>query len=78
VRWAVSGTNTGGRFDVQYKVGNGNWKNWRQNSSAKEAVFGQDDKPLAPATGTTYRFRARSQRGDAQSAWSPVKNYVHD
>ena len=53
VEWAVDGTNTGGKFDVQYKVEDGNWKNWFQNTTKLRKVFGQEDKPVAFQTDTT-------------------------
>ena len=77
VKWATASTNTGGRFDVQFKVGDGTWKNWLANTQTRQAIYG-DDEPTALEAGETYRFRARSQKGDAQSAWSPAKVYTHD
>jgi plastocyanin len=75
VEWAVDGSNTGGKFDVQYKVGDGNWKNWLQNTTKLKKVFGKDGSPVAYDDSKTYSLRARSQKGtDADgkvSGWSP-------
>lgn len=75
VEWAVDGSNTGGKFDVQYKVNDGNWKNWLQNTTKLRKVFGKDGNPVAFVESKTYSFRARSQKGtDADgkvSGWSP-------
>jgi plastocyanin len=71
VKWAGSSTNTGSKFDVQFKVGTGDWRNWKTNTESGQAVFGKDGKPVEVKTGKVYRFRARSQKEGAQSAWSP-------
>lgn len=74
VRWATGSTNTGTKFDVEYRVGSGSWKAWKKNTSAAHAVFGGARQPSVTA-GKTYGFRVRSQKGDGQSEWSPVKTF---
>jgi plastocyanin len=76
VGWATDGTDTGSAFDVQYKVGAGDWKNWKNDTSQLEDVFGQDGDPVPVRADKTYRFRARSQEGVDVSGWSPVRT-VH-
>lgn len=73
VRWASGATNTGTKFDVQYRVGSGSWKTWKNNTSATAAAFGKAGRPLSVKPGLSYSFRARSQKGDDESRWSPVK-----
>ncbi len=73
VKWATGTTNTGTRFDVQYRVASGAWRNWKSDTAATDAVFGRAGQPLTVKAGTVYSFRARSQKRDAESGWSPVK-----
>ena len=72
VKWAGSSTNTGSKFDVQFKVGTGDWRNWKTNTESGQATFGKNKNPVEFQAGKVYRFRARSQKGDSQSKWSPV------
>lgn len=56
VSWSGS-DNSGGsglaRYDVQYRIGGGDWQDWRTNTTATSATFsGAQD-------GVTYSFRAR-------------------
>jgi plastocyanin len=76
VKWAASGTNTGNRFDVMYRVGSGAWKTWRNNTSARSLVFGKGG-PVAVARGKSYSFKVRSGNGTGsiQSGFSPVKSF---
>ena len=76
VRWATEGSNTGTAFDVQYRVGSGSWKTWKNDTSAAAAVFGKADDPVAVGSGEEYSFRARSLKGDAASRWSPIVTYT--
>lgn len=73
VTWAAEGTDTGSVYDVQYRIGSGVWKNWRTDTSLLSGVFGQNGSPVAVQADKTYRFRARSQEGNAVSGWSPIK-----
>jgi plastocyanin len=73
VLWATGATDTGSTFDVQYKVGAGNWKNWKTNTSQLEDVFGKDADPVPVRADKTYKFRARSQEGVDVSGWSPTR-----
>lgn len=75
VTWATTGTNTGSRFTVQYKVGSGRWKTWLSQTSARSAVFGSGGRPARARAGTSYRFRARSHSGDNASSYSPVVSF---
>jgi len=77
VRWAATGTNTGNRFDVMYRVGSGAWKTWKNNTSAKSMVFGARSQPVSLARGKSYAFKVRSGEGTGarQSGFSPVKSF---
>ena len=77
VIWATNSTNTGSKFDVQYRIENGNWKNWKSNTSSNRATFGKDHEPVHIQSGTSYFFRARSQKSGNQSGWSPKRVYNH-
>jgi hypothetical protein len=77
VSWALSGTNTGTRFDVRYRRGTtGVFTNWKVDSLSRSGVFGQGGAPVAVAPGQTYQFQARSQKAPSQqSGWSPVLTF---
>ena len=75
VKWAAAGTNTGTRFDVQYRVGSGAWKAWKTTTSAKSAVFGARSAPVRVVRGKSYSFRVTSKIGTARSSLSPVKTF---
>ena len=74
VRWALTGTTTGNQFDVHYRVGtSGTWKIWRNDTTARAGVLGQNGQPVQVLPGRTYQFRARSQKTPTQpSGWSPI------
>ena len=78
VRWALpgttTGTTTGNQFDVRYRVGtSGTWTLWRNDSSLRVAVFGQNGQPVQVMPGLTYQFQARSQNTPSKpSGWSPA------
>ena len=81
VSWALSGTtttatNTGNQFDVRYRVGTSpTWTLWKNNTSARSGVFGQNGLPVQVVAGRTYHFQARSQKSAAPnqpSGWSPT------
>jgi hypothetical protein len=81
VQWATGNSETGNRFDVQYKVESGDWKNWVKNTDDIQRVFGEGNSPVELDLGTTYRFRARSQKGTEDSkvsGWSPGKPFFYN
>jgi plastocyanin len=80
VTWALGGTsptNTGNQFDVQYRIGTTTtWKVWKNDTSARSGVFGQNGQPVQVLSGRTYQFRARSQKStnpSKPSGWSPIR-----
>jgi len=75
VKWATAASNTGTRYDVQYKVGSGAFKTWLSNTAARSAVFGARSKPVAVARGKTYTFRVRSRAGTSASGFSPNRSF---
>jgi plastocyanin len=79
VKWATSASKTGSRYDVQYRVGTGDWREWYKNTTKLKGAFGDGGSPEVPVPGTRYRFRARSQKGtnnNAVSGWSPVASFT--
>jgi plastocyanin len=74
-RWGPQGpTETGNRFDVRFKVGNGNWRTWKTDTSKVRARFGRNDNPVRIRSDREYFFRVRSQKGQNDnkvSGWSP-------
>jgi plastocyanin len=75
VRWATEASETGSVYDVQFKVGSGDWRNWRTNTSTLSGVFGRNGNPVRVRDGVLYRFRARSQEGTEFSRYSPVRSF---
>jgi plastocyanin len=80
VIWATSGSNTGNVFDVQYKVGTGDWTTWKTDTSQDSDVFGDGGDPVNVQAGTKYTFRARSQKNDDAnskvSKYSPKRSFT--
>ena len=77
VIWALGGTaptNTGNQFDVRYRVGtSATWKFWRNDTTTRSGVFGQNNQPVQVVSGGTYQFQVRSQKTPSQpSGWSPI------
>jgi len=76
VKWALLGTTTGNQFDVRYRVGTTTtWKVWKNDTSARSGVFGQNGQPVQVLSGRTYQFQARSQKStnpNQPSGWSPA------
>lgn len=75
--WATTDTNTGNAFDVQFKVNDGPWRNWKVDTERTQGVFGRNGRPVAfDDVANDYRFRARSQKrvetSRRVSRWSPA------
>jgi plastocyanin len=73
-QWATGRTNTGGRFDIQFRVGSGRWRPWRTNTKSVKGVFGKGGRPVRVVDNKRYSIRARSQAKGRESDWSPVKS----
>jgi plastocyanin len=75
VQWA-SRTNkqTGTRFDVRYRVGGGNWKVWKNDTTSFHGTFGKHRRPVRVKPRRTYRIAVRSelQNTRKKSDWSPA------
>jgi plastocyanin len=76
VRWAADATNTGSVYDVQYRVGSGDWHRWKKDTGSVSGVFGRNGKPVSVRSGKKYSFRARSGKDSASSDWSPRKSFT--
>jgi plastocyanin len=76
VRWATQTSETGSVYDVQFKVGSGDWRRWKRDTTALSGVFGRNGNPVRVRDGVRYSFRARSQEGAAVSRWSPVRRFT--
>jgi plastocyanin len=75
VTWATSSTDTGSKFDVQYRIGSRRWRPWKNDTSSVKATFGAREEPTAVSPGSRYSFRARSSRGARTSLWSPLTSF---
>jgi plastocyanin len=66
--WATTAATKGITFDVQVRVGNGPWTDFRVDTTKPRAGFKPVDVSKA------YRFRARTTRKGLDSGWSkPVR-----
>jgi hypothetical protein len=75
VVWANVETESGGAFDVRYKRGSGDWKTWKNDTTAFDAVFGRHRRPTRIVAGSVYKFQARSEKKSnpaKRSGWSPT------
>ena len=74
VKWALLGTTTGDKFDVRFRVGTATtWTLWRNDTSARSGIFGQNNQPVQVVPGQTYQFQARSENDPTKpSGWSPT------
>ena len=73
VRWATDGSETGRRYDVRFKVGDGPWRIWQENTRKHSGIFNAtaSAKPSAPA-GQRILIQARSENTERQAShWSP-------
>jgi plastocyanin len=74
VEWATSALQTGDAFDVRYRVDNGAWKVWRNDTTTRQGTFGFGNHPIHVGPGHTYDIQARSEKStnlSKQSGWSP-------
>jgi plastocyanin len=74
ILWASSDSETGDQYDVQYKVGKGDWKSWKKNTAKQNGLFGRNGKPVTVKKGKSYKVRARSEKSSnakKRSGWSP-------
>lgn len=76
VVWSSGSTQTGTRFDVQYRIGSGARTVWKSGTGATRAVFGQGNQPVKVKAGATYSFKVRSLKSGAASRWSPVASFT--
>jgi plastocyanin len=75
VRWALSSSKTGGKFDVRYRVNGGTWKVWKNDTKSRQATFGATNKPVKVVAGSTYDVQVRSEKTNKpsqKSGWSPL------
>lgn len=76
VRWGTAASNTGNRFQVQYRIARGPWKTWLGNTTLRSRVFGAKSSPVRVQRGKTYSFRVVSKTSStAKSGLSPVKSF---
>lgn len=75
VIWADDNTNTGGAFDVRFKVGSGDWRTWKNDTERFQGVFGRHRKPVRVRLNKVYKFQVRSEKSgnhSKRSDWSPT------
>lgn len=75
VRWATGKTKTGGKYDIQFRIGTKRWRTWKTDALTGSGVFGKGRKPVAVVNGKKYSFRARSQNKKGASRWSPARSF---
>jgi plastocyanin len=75
VKWAPLSSNSGGKFDVRYRIDGGTWKVWKNDVTGRRATFGANNKPVHVTAGHTYDIQGRSEKStntSAVSGWSPT------
>ena len=75
VKWSTGSNDTGGKFDVRYRVNGGSWKVWKNDTTAAQGTFGLNGKPVIVRAGRTYDIQARSEKSadtSKVSRWSPA------
>jgi plastocyanin len=79
VIWATAASETGTVYDVQFRVGSGDWRVWKRDTTALRGRFGKNGNPVRVRDGKRYSFRGRSQLAedtpDQRSRWSPVRSF---
>jgi plastocyanin len=75
VVWATEASETGDSYEVQFRVGSGDWRRWRRNTTVLNGVFGRNRAPVRVRDGVRYSFRARSREGGVTSRWAPVRSF---
>jgi plastocyanin len=79
VKWSTGSNQTGGKFDVRYRVDGGQWKVWKNDVTVGQAVFGANLKPVRVRPGHTYDVQARSEKStdtSKTSGWSPFARVI--
>jgi plastocyanin len=76
VQWASGATNTGSKYDVQYRIGGGAWRTWVTGTAATKKVFGANSAPIDVEPGTKYGIRVRSRKAADKSDWSPAAAFT--
>lgn len=75
VRWSTGSDDTGGKFDVRYRVDGRKWKKWKNDVTKSKAIFGKKKKPVRVRAGHTYDIKVRSEKKNKpkkHSDWSPA------
>jgi plastocyanin len=75
IRWSTGSNDTGGKFDVRYRVDGGALKVWKNDVTATQATFGAGNSPVHVAPGHTYIVQVRSEKASNTSQasdWSPA------
>jgi plastocyanin len=62
VEWSTGANQTGGKFDVRYRVDGGAWKMWKNDVTSTAAKFGLNNRPVHVSAGHTYDIQARSEK----------------
>jgi len=78
VDWALDGSETGNRYDVRFKVDNGDWRPWKNGAAARDDVFGAGGDPVNYNATREYRVQARSTVASdpgRRSGWSPTLRF---
>ncbi len=75
ITWALDNDiRVGDRWEVQYRVNDGQWKTWKKNTSALDGSFGANDKPVNYNETKEYAVKVKTKLAsnpDRQSKFSP-------
>ena len=75
VRWSTGSRDTGGKFDVRYRVDGAAFKVWKNDVTGTQATFGANNSPVHVVRNHTYDVQVRSEKAtntSQASDWSPA------
>jgi plastocyanin len=73
--WAEKSSESGDRYDVDWRVKGGTWKHWKNDTRSLKATFGAGDQPVEVDPSEAYQVRVRSldsKHPSRRSDWSPA------
>ena len=78
VRWAGGDSESGNRFEVEWREQGKSWRTWKDSTAKPRLEFGEGDSPTVADPGVRYEVRVRSfAAGDEsrRSGLSPVVGF---
>jgi plastocyanin len=76
VRWADNDSESGDRYEVEWRVKDKRWQTWKESTVEQKLEFGGSGSPVAADPDRTYEVRARSFAADHPSRRSGLSPAV--